>query len=324
MSIYLDIEERYISNGDGWQLHVRRTKAPERFRSDLRPIVMIPGYGMNTFILGFHPHGQSMERILAEGGFEVWSACLRTQGNSIPVTSPPATPSLYKYATVDLKAVVSDVLASTTSDRDTVSLVGCSLGGSVAYGHLALVQDHRVGAVITIGAPLRWDAMHPLMKILYRSRTLAGLFRMGGTRRMARILFPILGRMPRLLTIYVNSDHVELRDASDLVNTVDDPHPKLNVDMAQWVRDKDLIIAGVNVPQALKKVTLPLLVISANRDGIVPGAASLSVRDVWGGGLTLHEVGTPEDWYAHADLFIAPEAPEKVFTPMVDWLTEHN
>ena len=46
------------------------------------PVVILPGYGMNSFIFGFHPRGLSLEAYLASRGIEVWSVDLRGQGRA--------------------------------------------------------------------------------------------------------------------------------------------------------------------------------------------------------------------------------------------------
>ena len=72
----------YANNNDGWGLELRQYWDPELLDTERRPLLMIPGYCMNTFILNFHPRGDSMVRFLTKQGFEVWTANLRGQGGS--------------------------------------------------------------------------------------------------------------------------------------------------------------------------------------------------------------------------------------------------
>jgi len=72
-----------IDNGDGWLLRVRQVVDDERYNKRFRPLVIIPGYGMNSHILGYHPAGRPLEAFLAEAGFEVWCANLRTQEGTV-------------------------------------------------------------------------------------------------------------------------------------------------------------------------------------------------------------------------------------------------
>ena len=316
----ITISEHYAPNGDGWLLHLRRTVSPSRLREGSRPVVIVPGYGMNSFIFGFHPRGTSMERWLAEAGLEVWSANLRRQGDSRPQGSRPTPPSLRAYAETDVPAVVDAVLASSTTGADRVDLIGCSLGGSIVYAHLALVPDHRVAAVVAIGAPLRWTEVHPILRVAFSSPGLVGRIPLAGTRRLARAALPLLARAPFILSIYMNTEQVDLTYAKELTRTVDDPHPRVNRDIAMWIKARDMVLGGVNVTEALAGVDIPLLVVAANRDGIVPLPTTLSVVDAWGGDAEVLNVGDDDVWYAHADLFVGDKAPEHVFTPIAKWL----
>lgn len=326
MSIVITTEELFLPNRDGWELHATVTRAAGHLRTDRRPLLIIPGYGMNTFILGFHPRGTSMARTLAEQGFEVWAVNMRRQGDSRPASARrPPPPSLRAYAEVDLPAAIEGALTHTHTDCDQVDLVGCSLGGSVVYAHLALTGGPRVGSVISIGGPLRWVDAHPLLRVVFRSTLVASLLRVRGTRRLARLALPALAKVPALLGIYMNAAICDLSAADELVKTVDDPHPRVNVDISHWIRARDMVLRGVNITEALAAVAKPLLVVLANRDGIVPTGSALSAIDAWGGeDKDVLHVGDDREWYAHADLFIADRAPELVFGPMAAWLHQRH
>ena len=51
----LRIDHQEIHNGDGWWLSLRRTFHSEKLDPDKDPLLIIPGYGMNSFIFGFPP-----------------------------------------------------------------------------------------------------------------------------------------------------------------------------------------------------------------------------------------------------------------------------
>jgi pimeloyl-ACP methyl ester carboxylesterase len=288
-------------------------------------VLIVPGYGMNSFIFGFHPRGTSMERGLAEQGLEVWSVNMRRQGQSRPSRGSPPPPSLRAFADVDLNALIDGVLARTRSTARSADLIGCSLGGSIAYAHLALRPDHRVGSVVAVGSPLRWEQIPTIFRVAFFSPGLVGHVRLAGTQPMARAVFPLLRFAPKAVSLYMNPANVDLSAASELTRTVDDPHPAVNADIARWFRSRDLIVRGVNVSDALGDVSVPLLVVAANRDGIVPDSAALSVVDRWGSSdVDVLRVGDEAEWYAHADLFIGNRAPELVFDPIAEWLRAHN
>jgi len=316
-------DTRLVDNGDGWQLELTRFSPAGGVASGARPVLMVPGYAMNSFILSFHPTGVSMVEYLVNDGLEVWTVDLRGQGGSRRVSGGGRF-GLRELSLVDVPAAIRHVLQNTTTGADRLDLVGCSLGASMVYAYLAHhAQDHFADRVIAIGGPLRWDAVHPLMAAAFRSGRIAGAVPIVGTRKLARVALPLLKRMPALLSIYMNADEVDLTQADQLVQTVDDPVPWINRQIARWIRHKDLVVDGVNVTEGLGAVDTPVMVVLANKDGIVPVPAAMSVADAIGRDqVTVLEVGDPVRWAAHADLFIGEGAQERVFAPMSAWLRE--
>ncbi len=317
----LRVQQQYVSTPDGWQLQLKRTVSPTHFDPSNAPLLIVPGYGMNSFIFGFHPRGTSMERCLAEGGYEVWSVNMRAQGDSRPTGAGAGIVSLATYAKMDVATAVDHVLHKSKTRADAVVLIGCSLGGSIVYGYLAIQPAAPVAGVIGMGAPLRWTQVPPVVKVLFSSPRLAGALRFSHTRTALRWAAPVITRVPKLLSMYMNAASIDLRRMPQMTATVEDPQPTVNREIADWVRRKDLVLDGVNTSEALARTQVPLLVILSNRDGIVPEPTALSVVDVWGGqDIEVLNVGDERDWYAHANLFVADDAPMRVFEPIIRWL----
>jgi len=313
----IERSELWAETPDGWSLHVVRTRDASITDRATRPLLIVPGYGMNAFIFGFHPRGTSLQAHLAGAGIDVWTANLRAQGASRPSRSSAPGPTMARYAD-DVGSVLDLVAKSTGIDR--IDVLGASLGGSITFAHLAMRPDHRVASVIAVGSPLRWEDVPLLLRVPFASRRIAGALRVSGTRRMAEALLPLARRAPSLLGMYMNAAHVDLDSASELVRTVEDPHPAVNRDIASWMKSRDLVVDGINVTDALIAQKGPLLVVLANRDGIVPERVASSAARALGGEATMLRVGTDDDWYAHADLFVGNEAPAKVFDPIARWL----
>lgn len=315
------------SNNDGWRLDITRYYDREHFDASKKPVVMIPGYGMNTFILNFHPSGTSMVAYLCQQGFEVWTANLRGQGGSEKVGGTLKY-GFRELGLVDFPVVRDVVLEETQTDAEAIHAVGCSLGASVLYGYLAHHQkDHQFASLTAIGGPLRWDDVHPLVKFAFQSPKVAALVPIRGTRTLARTFLPLLKKVPWLLSIYMNAGQIDLSEADELVKTVDNPNPYLNVQLAKWIKNRDLVVDGVNVTEALAHVEdLPILCLLANADGIVPAEAAKSVCSIATGSCAdvLEVGGDGDNWYAHADLFISEKAQQTVFEPMSNWLSEVN
>lgn len=317
----MERERAWLYNGDGWRLDVKRYWDRARLDPSKRPVLFIPGYGMNTFILAHHPRGTSLVQYLVEAGYEVFTANLRAQGDSQP-TGVPSRVGFREVCLVDLPKVVGHVRSVSVARDPAPTAVGCSLGGTYLFGYLAHhPTTHGLGGLIGMGAPLRWTTMHPLMRVAFRSPRLASAVRVSGVRGMARVALPVARRIPGLLSLYMNTDHIDLSDPATLTQTVDDPHPYLNLQIARWAHNRDLMVAGLDVTRGLGQVDLPFLGIYANGDGIVPPEVARSAKDALGSqDSTLLEVGDERVWFAHADMFINDHAEPWVFEPMVRWL----
>jgi pimeloyl-ACP methyl ester carboxylesterase len=317
--------QHIIPTPDGFRLAARQCLDEAHHNPALRPVVLIPGYGMNTFILGWHPSGESMEAFLTRAGFEVWSVNLRYQSASKYEGRDCPEWGLKAASGVDLPAAFEFVTRHTRATAPGLDAVGCSLGATILYGYMALAHErgwnNPVASMIGIGGPLKWVNVHPLLKAAFASPELIGLLPFKGTRVLARTLLPYALKIPGLLNIYL---HPEVSDTSRpelLTQVVEDPNRFLNREIAEWVKRGDLLLDGVNVTEALGAVTNPLLLVLANADGIVPADTALSARDAVASEVNdVITVGNDRLHFAHADLFISYLSQRLVFGPMADWL----
>ena len=318
----LDVFETFPRTSDGWSLHLKRTRSPEHHDPRRPPILIVPGYGMNAFIFGFHPEGRHLERCLAEEGFEVWSVNLRGQGRSRAMESGARRASVRTLVDIDMPAAIAGALRNSASEASHVDLIGCSLGGTLAYAHLAREPDTAVRRVVTIGSPLRWGHVPVYFRMVFRSPELAGAVPIKGVRWAAKRVAPLARLVPQALSLYANPAHLDLSRLAEMAETVEDPSPLVNRDMARWFRDGDLRIGGESVAEGLGRIQRDLMVVRASRDGIVPDDAVQSVVPAWGDRARVQElvVGQGDDWYAHADLFVGHESPERVFAPVATFL----
>jgi pimeloyl-ACP methyl ester carboxylesterase len=319
-----DVTTFHVPNGDGWQLFVKRTIDPNNFDPKKRPVALVPGFGMNSFILGFHPTGVSLEEFLAAAGFEVWSMNFRGQDHTI--NEGGARRYGWRDVTkVDLPAIVDFIMANTSSRRHKLDMIGCSLGGTYMFAYAALNPGNPLGNLVAMGAPLRWVEVHPLLRLAFSRPALLGLIDMRYTRALCRLALPVVARIPSLLHIYLHPEIIDMSQADKLVQTVEDPNPILNQEIARWVGEKDLTIDGVNISLALKDLTNPLFCIQANADGIVPQATAFSALELIGSKVKDSLlVGTAKVPMAHADMYISHYAQDWVFRPLAEWLAGHQ
>lgn len=316
--------QHLVDNHAGWRLAMTRTPpAPGTAREGLRPVLIVPGYGMNSYIFGYHPRGPSLVDCLAARGLEVWTVDLRNQGRSIRARGTNRY-GLADLAIDDLRAAIAHVLSATETKATKVDLLGCSLGTALAFAHVACVPDAPVHALVSMAGLVTWKGAHPLVKVAFGSPRLIGLMRMRNTRQLVRVALPVVTRLaPSLLSVYVNHRSTDLSQPAKLVQTVEDPHPVINREIAEWIKRGDLVVRGVNVSAKLPELRHPFFCVVANDDGIVLPVTSRHTYDAIGSTTKkLLVVGDPEQPIAHADLFLCHGAQERIFAPIAEFLTE--
>jgi pimeloyl-ACP methyl ester carboxylesterase len=314
----------FVSNKCGHELAVRRVASAPSVKG-AKPVIIVPGYGMNSFIFGFHPAERSLEATLAHHGLVVYSADLRGQGHS---RRDPGTSDEYGMAELaidDIGAVIDHVRAREGAEK--VDLVGCSLGTSLAFGHLAHRGTDKVGTFVSLGGLVRWVEIAPVLKVAFAWPALVGMVKMQNTRKFARHALPFVTRtFPRLLSLYVNASSSDLARASEMVQTVEDPHAGINREIAEWIGRRDLILRGVNVSAAIESMANPLMCVVAKEDGIVPEATARDVYERMGtrDKELLVIGGDPTHPIAHADLFLSKGAEARVFSPIAKFLLDRR
>lgn len=321
----LEISHETTDNRDGWALSLRKTVArrPQLVGDEAprRPVLIVPGYGMNSFIFGFHPSGRSLEHHLAWRGFEVWSVDFRAQGRSRSTGGAMSGWGLGELAAIDTAAAVAHVRDRTATRSPRVDLVGCSLGTTIMLAHAVLDDRERLGSLVAFGGPLRWSRVHPLVSVAFRSPRLAAALPFRGTRRLAGLALPLLLNT-RLLSIYLNPKSSDMTRWREMLATVEDPIPQINGEIAQWILDRDLTLHGTNITRAVEGLGNDLLCVVARQDGIVPVETARSPYVHSGAAVkALLEVGDDALPHAHADLFLSREAEARVFEPTARWLT---
>jgi pimeloyl-ACP methyl ester carboxylesterase len=317
-----------VDNNAGWRLAMTRLR-PGTPADDAgaplakRPALIVPGYGMNSYIFGFHPRGPSMVDCFASRGIETWTVDLRGQGRSIRASGTTRY-GLADLAVEDLGAAIAHVVANTATGATTVDVIGCSLGTALMFGHIACVPSAPVHALVSMAGLVTWKGAHPMVRFAFGSPRLVGLMRLRNTRRIARVALPVVSKLaPSLLSVYLNEQSTDLTQAAKLVQTVEDPHPVINREIAEWIKRRDLVIRGVNVSQMLPSIDKPFFCVVANDDGIVLPVTSRHTYDAIGSKTKrLLLVGDPEQPIAHADLFLCNGAQERIFGPIADFLLE--
>jgi predicted alpha/beta hydrolase len=280
----------------------------------------VPGFAMNSFILGYHPNDESIAGYLARRGFEVWCVDLRGQGVARPTGRRKAF-GITDIGVVDLGAALDGIAARTESARRGFDLVGCSLGATYVFMRATWGEDDRIRRIINLGGPLRWTAVHGFVRTVAGLPLPWGALAMRGTRHLARTVLPVAARVPGFLHIYLHPAHCDLSDPATLTQVVDDPIPSVNATIARWIRAGDLVLDGRSLTADVSHLRQPLLTVVANADGIVPEATVCSAHNAMRDApRRVVYAGNHRVPMAHADLFISNHAREQVFDPMLEWL----
>ena len=316
-------DQYLVDNRAGWRLAMTRVRPDAAAPRAKRPVLIVPGYGMNSYIFGFHPRGPSMVDSFAARGLETWTVDLRGQGKSIRARGNNRY-GLADLAIEDLGAAIAHVLANTETGASTVDVIGCSLGTALTFAHVACVPDAPIHALVSMAGLVTWKGAHPLVRFAFGSPRLIGMMRIRNTRRLARFALPAVAKIaPSLLSVYLNHRSTDLTQAAKMVQTVEDPHPIINREIAEWIKRRDLVVRGVNVSQMLPAIDKPFFCVVANDDGIVLPVTSRHTYDAIGSKTKrLLLVGDPEQPIAHADLFLCNGAQERIFAPIADFLLE--
>jgi alpha-beta hydrolase superfamily lysophospholipase len=315
----------HVDNGAGWDLALYRTHHPTKIDRDKRPVFIVPGYGMNSYIFHYHPSGRSLAATLADRGHEVFTVDLREQGRSRKVTPGKQGPyGLSDLALVDFAAAVDAARSHTVARRDEIDLLGASLGGTITMLYRTQARSPAPGRVVLLGSPIRWTGVHPLLRVLFGSPALAGAIELKKTRALAAMALPLAAKLaPWALRIYMNTDATDLTHYGEMVNTVEDPSRFINREIAQWIQRRDLVVNGRNLTEDVARFDAPLCTIYANGDGIVPKeTATFAHYHARSEHKVLVEAGDARIPYSHADMFIGREASRQVFAPLLRFLEE--
>lgn len=314
-------KKHFVTNNDGWVLALKQIYDPQKLVKGRRPVVIVPGYGMNSFIFGYHPNGISMNEYLVDRGFEVWTVDMRNQGDAIDEGGTKDY-NIIDISLVDLPVSLDFIAANNANGSEKIDVIGCSLGGTFMFAYAVLVGTERLGSLVSMGGPLRWEDVHPALKIAFGSPRLAGALPFAGTRKLAAFLLPIIVKhAPFLLKIYMHPEIVNTSKSDEFVQSVEDPNRFLNREICEWMKTADLYINGINITDGMAAVKNPVLAMVANADGIVPEKTVTSA--IRASGAEVKDViycGNETIKMAHADMFISDYAQQMVFGPLCDWL----
>ncbi|HEY8086856.1 MAG TPA: alpha/beta hydrolase [Polyangiaceae bacterium] len=312
---------------DGWRiaLHVYE---PTGATTRRHPVVLCHGLASNH--LGFDTHADtSLSRHLAGRGYVVFALDLRGHGHSEHPTRGGARRfgwSFDDYLLHDVPAAIE--YARRASGASAVHWVGHSMGGLLAYAHLARGGSRDLCSVTAIGSSLDYSGaasgFHALLPLL---------------SLLDHVPFVPIGLLGRV--------------TAGLVGRVETPFQRFNVwrsnvDPEHWRRVSRRGFHAVSPPvmaqlasamqpgglrsrdgstaylEGLARATAPVLAIAGDRDAQCPPEAAERTLAALGSSRRELRVFGPEqghaDHYGHFDLIIGRRARAEVFPSIDAWI----
>ena len=323
----MSVDTFFVDDGAGWKLALKRRSPPAGTPlARAKPVLIVPGYGMNSFIFDFHPRGLSLKAYLASRGIETWSVDLRAQGKSVRGAGASDRYGLGDLAIDDVGAAIARVLKETRTGRSELDLIGASLGAALSFAHLACNPGAKVATMVTMAGLVTWVRPHPILRAAFFSGRVVRRIKVQNTRKIVGRALPLLVRFaPKILGIYLNAASTDLSQAEAMLETVEDPSSHINAEIAEWIARRELIVRGVNVSRALSGMKHPYLCVVAQHDGVVPPQTARAIYDQIGSSdKELLFIGESHLRIAHADLFLSTGAQDAVFAKIADFLLERG
>lgn len=324
-------ELAHATTDDGWRLAVHRY-APSGPVRRQHPVVLCHGLGSNR--VGFDPHPDcSIARHLAARGYTVLAVELRGHGESEKPTR--GGPKRFgwafdDYLLRDVPALLAHVAKA--SGRTRAHWIGHSMGGILAYAHMARGGSGDLRSVVTVGSSLDYSA----------------------SRSGFHALLPFASLLERLPNVPIG---FLAGAAGALVGRVVTPYERFNVwssniDPSVWRRISQRGFHAVSPPvmvqlasamrpgglrsrdgatsyvEGLARATAPLLALGGDRDAQCPPDAVRGTFDAVGSSrreIRFFGIGHGHaDHYGHFDLLMGRRARAEVFPHIDAWLDEHD
>jgi pimeloyl-ACP methyl ester carboxylesterase len=312
---------------DGWRiaLHVYE---PSREKARRHPVVLCHGLAANHMAFDAHPD-RSLARHLASRGYLALAVDLRGHGHSERPTRGGERRfgwSFDDYLLSDVPAALA--YARRVSGAPAVHWVGHSMGGLLAYAHLARGGSADFRSVVTVGSSLDYSGAKSGFHRLLPLRSLLDRVPFVPVGHLGRAMAPLVGRVvtpfERFNVWPPNVDPDDWRRISRHgFHAVSSPvmAQLASAMLAGGLRSRDGSTAYL---EGLAAATAPVLAVAGDRDAQCPPAAA--ERTVAALGSARRElrvfgksVGHGEH-YGHFDLIIGRSAKREVF-PCVDaWL----
>ncbi len=294
-------------------------------------VLLIHGFAQNRY--SWHLSSRSFVNHLADQGLDVYNLELTGHGRSREYGTAPAN-SFDDYV-ADAASVIEAVAAYAGQQR--VFIIGHSLGGAVCYAVASRVAEHLAG-IVTIAGLFQFGS-NPVTKRLAEFLESVGkvepLVRKVGagirTTFLGRIVadwwqqaddlswsFPLSGWVPGSTEPHVVQER--------LVRGFDWTGLNILLTMMRWASDGSFTgERGEDYADAFTRLDVPLLVIAADRDRLLPPEDARPAYDLSESTDKTYKLFSPvreEVHWGHLDVVLGSKAPIYVWPYIAEWLLE--
>jgi pimeloyl-ACP methyl ester carboxylesterase len=322
-------ELAHALTADGWRIALHRY-APSGPILRRHPVLLCHGLGTNHLTFDVHPE-VSLARHLARRGYLALSLDLRGHGDSErPSGERRFGWAFDDYLLHDLPAAVA--CARQISGAPSVHWIGHSMGGMLAYAHLARGGSSDLRSATTVGSSLDYSDMKGGFHALLPLRALLERVPAVPVGLLARLAAPLVGRVEspfeRFNVWPSNTDPTIWRKVSDQGFHAVSPPVMTQLASALapgGLRSRDGSVAYL---EALPRATAAVLGLAGDRDAQCPPDAARRTLESTGSARRAFQVFGPAhghaDHYGHFDLLIGRRARDEVFSHIDRWLDEHD
>lgn len=288
------------------------------------PVLLIPPLMVRPYVYDLRPE-HSMVRTLRNAGFDVYVVDF-----GVPDRDDEHV-RLDHYVLDWIPSSIARTLELT--GQKGLSVVGYCMGGIFGLMHAGTFRDGTVKNLVTIGAPVDFEKMGVISlaaRLGVRGVDVL-LDRMGNVPGKASSLgFKVLSghrMVTKWVDLFQNLWNEEYVRGFDSINTwVNDliPYPKeaFKQMVHEVVHGNKLLEGGLTFggkPCELSAVTCPLLAFAGESDNVATPAATAGIVDLVGSkDKTLLTVPG-----GHVGVVAGASAPERVWKPTIDWLSQH-
>jgi len=325
-------ETVFVTTQDGRRLALHHYKAGGNGHG--APVILCHGVSSNRYCFDL-PLAPSLARFLAEAGRDVWVAELRGSGMSerprLFISDVPYTWDFDDHLTGDVPAIIGGVLNRTGATE--VHWVGHSMGGMLILAHLAGDHNPPVASAVTVGSPADFSQpRNRCVSLLMKLRPILGLTEISLPHLAIKLAIPFCHRATFYLLTPFHPTNMSCSVARRMLTLISEPVTSSKV----WLQLGDFAERGVFGPDGgpsyldgLAASKTPLFFIGGTMDQMAPpgtirGACAANGETGERKCLILGKGSGAVEDYGHVDLLLGVRSPEEVFSPILEWLRDHD